>query len=423
MRRTIRGTLRFGAVVGVVAIAVGVLTQVAAAAAPDEVAPGFLQGKAVEYLSLAGKGGHESQKDASVGLPGVDSLPNFSVPFIAAGYDFLGNPRSQWSATFVGRPPSDHGTTKIDAPIVPVVIDLLNADGTQRFINGKPLIYAPFDDILPTLRSPVFADARWSSSRSPTQITDAIQRAEFASQTNPSWHTTLSPRLRQPRLMKLTPGSYLFALNANGTCCSFVLVDLAAFLSKLFPATVPVDNSTLIGAAELAGDMTTHDMSTFLFPNTFLYAGSPSNCCILGFHSYDFEPGDAANWNRERRYVMNYSSWISPGLFGPTFEDVTALSHEIAETYNDPFVDNATPWWLAPNGLCQNNLETGDVIEGLPNATFPITMNGMTYHPQNEALFQYFEFLTPSDALDGAYSYPDESVLTGPSAPQTAGCS
>src|ERR1700746_2825079 len=77
-------------------------------------------------------------------------------------------------------------------------------------------------------------------------------------------------------------------------------------------------------------------------------------CCVLGFHSYDFEPGVPSNGNLERRYVLNYSSWISPGLFGGGFQDVTALSHELSETFNDPFVasdgiHNVTPWWLSPN--------------------------------------------------------------------------
>jgi hypothetical protein len=94
----------------------------------------------------------------------------------------------------------------------------------------------------------------------------------------------------------------------------------------------------------------------------------------------------------EQRWVLNYSSWISPELFGPTFVDVTALSHEIAETYNDPFVvsdnvHNLTPFWLAPNGNCGDVLETGDVIEGLPNATFPVNLNGFLYHPQNEGAY------------------------------------
>jgi hypothetical protein len=165
-------------------------------------------------------------------------------------------------------------------------------------------------------------------------------------------------------------------------------------------------------AAEHAGDITTKDISTFLFPNAYLYVnGDPTQCCILGFHSYDLEPGGTSNGFREGRYVMNYSSWISPGFFGPGFTDITALSHELAETFSDPFVNNATPWWLAPNGNCQNNLETGDVIEGLPNAVFPITLNGFTWSPQNEALLEWFANQTPSSDIHRAYSYPDTSVL------------
>ena len=52
------------------------------------------------------------------------------------------------------------------------------------------------------------------------------------------------------------------------------------------------------------------------------------------------------------------------------------------------------------------------MIEGLPNAQFPITVNGFTYHPQNEALLQWFAGVTPSSAIHHAYSYPDISVLT-----------
>jgi len=64
-------------------------------------------------------------------------------------------------------------------------------------------------------------------------------------------------------------------------------------------------------------------------------------------------------------------------------------------------------------GLCQNNLETGDVVEVLTTLpTYSIAMNGMTYHPQNEALFSWFAFESPSHAHLGAYSFPDETTLT-----------
>ena len=353
---------------------------------------------------------------------------NFNKHFQASGVDAFGNPQVIWYYNMVGNPPELGGTTSINAPVVPVTLDLRNYDGSPRFVGGQPLISSPASFVTPTLNSPVFSTSSFTSSGVPTQITDAVSRAEFIKSAKPDWHTILAPSVKTGRTMVLIRGTYRFSLNADGTCCRFVLVDINTFINALFPAT-PTDTTTVIGAAENAGDITTKDLSTFLFPNTYLYFnGDPSQCCVLGFHSYDFEPGDASdNFASEKRYVVNYSSWISPGIFGGGFQDVTALSHEVNETFNDPFVasdftHNITPWWLAPNGNCQDDLETGDVIEGLPNGVYPLTMNGFPYHPQNEALLQWFEFKSPSDAIDGAYSYPNESTLTALSAPQNFVC-
>jgi hypothetical protein len=251
-------------------------------------------------------------------------------------------------------------------------------------------------------------------------VTDAIQRAEYFSQAKDDWHTLLAPAVKPTRTMVLIRGTYRFALNPDGSCCAAVLVDINTFADKLFEIIVD---------AIVTGDATTQDLSNFLFPNTFLFFnGNPNDCCVLGFHSYVFDPSDP---KVELRWVFTYSSWISPDIFGPTFTDITALSHEVAELYNDPFVTsdgvhNVTPWWLAPNGNCQDDLETGDVIEGLPNATFPITLSThsgpFTYHPQNEALLQWFASETPSSAFGGAYSYPDMTVLPTANVSQRPGC-
>ncbi len=219
--------------------------------------------------------------------------------------------------------------------------------------------------------------------------------------------------------MVFVAGTYRFALNADGTCCAFILVDENTFRNALFPAGGP---TTVIAQAIAAGDITTQDISTFLFPNTFLYRnGNPNQCCILGFHNYAVGPGDPSNGWMERRYVFNYSSWVTLGLFASGWADVAVLSHELTETFNDPFGGNLVPWWLAPNGNCQNNLETGDVIEGLPNAIKTIHLGGTAYHVQNEALLQWFAGQTPSTAINGAYSYPDP-VLTTPSVSRNPGC-
>ena len=363
---------------------------------------------------------------ATVGTPGVDTIANWNGQFFAEGFDPAGNPNQNWVYNMVGTPPGRNVTTVINAPIIPVSLDLRNFDGSPRFVNGHRLYSDATQFVQPVLNSPVFRNSRYSSSERPTQFGDAVQRASFGDRAEDGWHTLLNPAVKTPRVIQLIRGTYLFALNADGSCCAYVLIDANTFGSALFPPTYPVDNSTVIGAAELAGEMTTQDLTTLLLPNAYLYVGAPTNCCILGFHSFDFEPGIPANGNQLRFYVMDYASWISPGLFAG-IQDVTALSHEVSETLADPLVSfdgvhNITPWWLSPNGNCQDNLEVGDVVEGLPNGVYPITIGGFTYHPQNEALLPWFEFQSPSTAIRRAYSYPNTDVLTSLSPLEKAGC-
>lgn len=378
----------------------------------------------------APRGGRNGQAHARFGISGVDTIPNFNQHFQASGVDSAGNNQIIWYINTVGNPPELGGTTSINAPIIPVIMDLRNFDGSPRFVGGHPLVYDASQYLALAAGSPVFSNTTWNTSDTPTQVTDAVQRAEYFNKMRPDWHTLLATNTNTtPLRMVLIRGTYRFALNPDGTCCAFVLVDIGTFINALFPPTFPVDNTTVIGAGELDGDITTKSISTLLFPNTYLFFnGNPNDCCVLGFHTFDFEPGVPANGNKPRFYVVNYSSWISPGLFGDAFSDDTAISHEVAETFNDPFVafdniHNIVPWWEAPNGNCQNNLETGDVIEGLPLATYPITMpNGHTYFPQNEALLQWFARESPSSAFGGAYSYPNPATLTALSAPQGVNC-
>jgi hypothetical protein len=367
------------------------------------------------------------QAHSRFGIFGIDSIPNFNDHFFADGFDSNGNPNRHWYTNVVGNPPQQGRTTLINAPIQPVNVELDDANGNLRIVNGHPLISDATQFVAPVLGSPVFSNSTYSSSADPTQFSDAIQRAQYFKQAKPDWHTLLGPapkpaltmHIRQSAHCPTGPNfagcNYVFALNANGTCCGLILVNIDAFLNGLAGVVVTDIVNNVI---------TTKDISTFLFPNVFLFGVDTNDCCVLGFHTYFFDPST----DPELRWVLNYSSWITPGIFGSApFLDVTGLSHEIAETYNDPFVvsdgvHDLTPWWLAPNGNCDDALETGDVIEGLPNATFPILMNGFLYHPQNEALIQWFQFESPSSALGGAYSYPNTGVLTHLSPPQKAQC-
>jgi hypothetical protein len=361
------------------------------------------------------------------GVPGIDSVVNFTGAYRTAGFDPNNNPQDQWYYAMVGNSPDRGGVTTIDAPIIPVIVELLDANGDVLVVNGKRMVADPRKYVGLVEDSPVFAHYRYTSSESPTQFTDAVFRAAFWSQIEDDWHTVLRPLIKHPRVMQLPYGSYYYGLNTDGSL-QYVLASDPVFGAALFPPVYPVDASTPIGAAELYGDITTKTIGTFLFDNVYLYENNdPTQCCVLGYHSFDAEPGTAANGNLPRFYVMDYASWITPGLFGGGFEDVTALSHEMSEIFNDPFVGfdnvhNITPWWLSPGGLCSDLLEVGDVVEGNATPTYPITLNGYTYHPQTEALLPWFEFKSHPRSLGGAYSYPDATQVTALSPVEQANC-
>jgi len=381
-----------------------------------------------------GAAGISAHAASSSGIPGIDSLANWVGQFTYAGFDGNGNPQSVWPYAMVGSAPETGRTTTIRAPIVPVVVELLAADGSVAVTFG------PDQSIITAaLQSPEFVPFVYTNGIG--QFNDEMMRAQFANRIHGGgeeggWHTILRPRLQTARVMKipfLTPGGkrawYVFVDGSGNPVLEAIDVDV--FGTLFGPQTYPFDNNTPIGAAELAGDITTKDLSTFLFNNTVLFAGGDiNNCCIIGYHTYDFEPGIPQNGNLPRLYVLNFASWISPGLFAFGFSDITPWSHEMAETFNDPFVNNATPWWLSVDpvlggGQCQNILETGDVIEVLDaeNPVSTIPGKGFTYHPQNEALFPWFAFESPSPAKHGAYSFPDETTLTSLSpGPLLPGC-
>jgi hypothetical protein len=391
---------------------------------PDQLPQGALVGK----VHASGNRAPNANTTFGGNLAGYDSIANFTGTFTAPGIDAFGNPTNSWPYAMVGHSPRAGDTTVIRAPIIPVTVDLRNADGTPRYVNGQRLISSPRRLVDPVVNSPLFGFHAYNSSNRPTQFTDALMRTNFGTQMDEDWHTLLDPAVMPGQTITLLAGSYYFSLNADGSCCLYILADETAFGNTLFPPTYPVDNSTVLGAAELSGQARTKDLTTLLFNNVFLYEnGDPTQCCVIGYHSFDAEPGTTANGGLPRFYVMAYASWVSPGIFSdPTFGDVAALSHEYSETFNDPFVmfdgvHNSTPWWLSPNGQCDDILEVGDVIEGLPNAQVSINAHGMTYHLQNETLLSWFGLEQPWQTR-GAFSFPDPTVLTAPTAPQNPNC-
>ena len=350
---------------------------------------------------------------------GLDTVPLFEGAFAATGGPDKG---IIFPYLMIGNDPLVGGTTTIPAKITTVSLQLLNPDGSVREVVS----FNPFES--KTLDSPVFENVLYGSGRA--QFADAIQRAEFFNTMKQNWHTRLDPTVVNritvpiPRFVnvRLPDGTvkqvqnYYVGTASNGD--TFIqLLDL--FFGSVF------EN---VGVNDInAGNDTTDSVNMQLYPNTSLFSINSKgerfdgDCCVFGFHTYFLSSNVP-----QSRWVSVFASWISPGVLTGGFEDIVGLSHEVTEAYNDPFVDTAVPVWQFPgeppgSKVCQGNLETGDPIEVLPVGTvaIPLRENGkiFTFHPQTEALLQWFSQGPASNAIDGAWSYPDENALTRSAVP------
>jgi hypothetical protein len=345
-------------------------------------------------------------------IPGLLTVPTFAGAFAAQGGPSVG---SVFPYIMIGNDPLLGGKTEIPAKITTVSLNLLNVPA--GFSASVPF---SFEDLFTD--SPNFAGADYTSGQH-IQFADAVQRAEFFNTMGENWHTILDPNVVDrvtitiPRHVQvqlpdgsiITVQSYFVGRAPDGT--EFIeLLDLL-FNALFFNQAVNDIN---------ANNYTTDAINMQAWPNTYLFSidntGKVLPGLVLGFHNYIFDSSQTP----QPRWIFAFSSWISPGLFGPGFQDVTALSHETSEALNDPFGNTAVPLWQFPgqpptSQVCQGNLETGDPVEVLPNATVNITLKEgrevFSYHPQTEALLPWFEMGATSNAIGGAFSYPNTTAL------------
>jgi len=325
----------------------------------------------------------------------VLTVPTFTTSLSALGQNY--------PVTMVGSAPEKGEATEIPTQMIAISLffeGYMDSKGQNVVLDAAPLLPR-------VLNSPNFHSASYRTGV--TQFADAVQRAQFSSTMKDDWHTLL----RKPE--HLTPVQIDVPANptiarvyqVRSTGATFAIVDTSFFISQL---------NTIIQLQKLD----VQGLAIALTNNVFLSPTAAMNeCCVVGFHTA-FDA--SAKENRQAAQTFVWASYASPGVFGGTFEDVIALSHEISEWMNDPFVTNAVPRWQYPGSTeCQGSLETGDPLEGVLTAGFPVIIDGFTYHPQTQALMQWFARKTPSDALGGAYSFPDESLLTAPAQACAAG--
>jgi len=298
-----------------------------------------------------------------------------------------------------GGPPADGGTTRIGTSLIPLNFVLDGAGCADA--DGKPARFGVEGILYKTLNSPDFQEADYETGYS--QYSDAIQRANFFKVAHENWHTRLrSPDLLTPVTIEVPPQSSA-CLFIPPTGKPFGVVDSDFFSSQL---------ETIFQLEPIR----LTSLAIVLSRDVFLYdGGNISNCCVLGFHG----AGPVLDTVGNPLQTFAWASWISAeDSMGTGWEDILGLSHEIMEWMDDPFLSNVVPPWQIPDGsgTCAGNiLEAADPIEAFSDPSYPVMIDGYTYHPQNIALLPWFSREKPSTAIDGAYSFPNEGLLTLPS--------
>src|ERR1700675_771318 len=101
----------------------------------DDVISAAPAGSKVKFTHVGPPTSKNGMAHARFGIPNIDSVPNFNGQYFTAGQDPNGNPQNHWYFNTLGNPPQMGRTTALNAPIVPVSLDLRNADGTPRFVK------------------------------------------------------------------------------------------------------------------------------------------------------------------------------------------------------------------------------------------------------------------------------------------------
>jgi hypothetical protein len=328
---------------------------------------------------------------SGMAVPNNESSPLNTVPVWLGKFQYVHDGAARvFPYSMVGTNPwAGSATTTVPTEIVPLALIFSNGvslDGTARVAD--------------TIASPLFQP--FLSQTGFTQYGDAVTRASFHSvvqERSPDWHVLLGkPSVLATHTITVPPEEG-FEFTGTGSGARIGLVNLEWFTQRI--------RSLL---AQL--DLDPRTLPIFLTYNSFLFSENPKNCCVIGFHSAIASPGPGDRYNVN---TFVWASYNDRGIFDRPIEDITALSHEVAEWYHDPLVRNLVPAWPQPgSGACFSNImEVGDAIESFPDLSFVVNMRGVEYHPQDVALFSWFSRQRPSMGLKGRYSYRG-AKLAGP---------
>ena len=236
------------------------------------------------------------------------------------------------------------------------------------------------------------------------QLEDATMRAQFNKTGASNYHLMLHPNVLPAVTIDVPQNQGTLLQSGRGVIFADINV-------KWW--------STQIQNLESSADAT--HLPIYLTNNVLLYSGkSVLNCCIIGFHGTRAAGNGAGSTNSNGNAVVQtfaWASWVQPGIYarpnGGTdwaLQDIHALSHEISEWADDPFVNNAVEPWLTPTAPqygCSGVLETGDPVVAIgfamgantfqqgPNPNGTQSADGY-YHPEDEVFLPWFMRSAPN---------------------------
>src|SRR6476469_1216112 len=386
--------LRTFAMIGSAAVAVAVLAGVASgrASAVSTSLPPISAGRVILDFQP-----HHTQAQAVTA--GSTSVKRFTRTVSDGGATF--------HVTMVGKNPfvvQTVPTTMVKTFLVPVKIILPNGDTFDPTVPTSCDTQA--SAVTRTVQSPVVVSRAYSlggTALGTGQYTDILRRAEFFKQTsptgiNPGYHVKLNTATL-PVLTVHVPSSAAAEFTTTTACGE----KTGAMDINLWDSLV---TGTLLPSLRAQG-VTETTLPIFELRGVVLFDGSPSSCCILGYHSVI---GTAAG-----RQTYATADYESSGRFAGV-NDVSALSHEVAEWLDDPFGNNPTkPWGNIGQVVgCQANLEVGDPLSG---TNVPTVTSGHTYHPQELAFFSWFYHSHPSLGVNGLFSNNGTFTTAAPACP------
>ncbi|HEX4527196.1 MAG TPA: hypothetical protein VH108_10710 [Gaiellaceae bacterium] len=311
-----------------------------------------------------------------------------------------------YAFTMVGHAPSTNSSTTTPTDIIPVNV-VFNANGGYS-LDGTSKVAAV--EASPIFQSNDYSTVSNSSGGPGTlspgnvgQLEDATMRSQF-NRVHTGYHVWLGqPTVHPTVTLQVPAGKGSAFVTRRGIV--YGLVDSHWFSTQM----MNILGSNQIDASHLP---------IVLTDNVMLFdAKTGGGCCTIGYHGAAIPIGVGAgstNGNgKQQVQTFIFSAYSTPGLFvSPYIADIHALSHEVSEWGDDPFVNNLVNPWLTPTAPqygCSSFLETGDPVVGIGFniGTNPFPADKLatgaaspyddgTWHPEDEVFLPWFARTSPN---------------------------